>query len=462
VRLGRKHLDAILDQSGVILEAQHTDLSRARSRSSSARDWSESDSSEADDSDIMEQGEDPDLDAGSGVSGDDADVSFLLGMDARESMGSRGPSSEVEFESATQENDAVISDALSPRDTLGPVFDASLGTPINGEVAQSRSTTSEISTEENSLLGEKTTPSGAIAFDDPMDLNDEHDVLSREHHLSEPPESAMASVAGSPASLASVPEVVNPMSPASEYREATFKPSSWGASSTQSSPPLAPSDDLPRPHPYSPEAPSPSPTSPKGYFVPGPTPDRMSPLAIQGDDAMQPNGRHPIAIRLSNGVVIYQDGELNSEHSPMPNGHMESAPAYVVEDAKVATPAVVLPIKTIFPDAAVESAVVHSEESEDTTGWATDPVTDAPPDQPEPNVTAIVDRDEEVAEELRVAEHLVDFAATPVDWDPSSKVTAPFLLRGTLRPYQQSGLEWLASLHTNNLNGILADEMGLG
>ena len=28
--------------------------------------------------------------------------------------------------------------------------------------------------------------------------------------------------------------------------------------------------------------------------------------------------------------------------------------------------------------------------------------------------------------------------------------------------FQVSGLEWLVSLHNNNLNGILADEMGLG
>lgn len=40
------------------------------------------------------------------------------------------------------------------------------------------------------------------------------------------------------------------------------------------------------------------------------------------------------------------------------------------------------------------------------------------------------------------------------------KVRIPFLLRATLRPYQQAGLEWLASLYTNKLNGILADEMG--
>ncbi|KAI3626498.1 hypothetical protein CBS9595_001859 [Malassezia furfur] len=41
-------------------------------------------------------------------------------------------------------------------------------------------------------------------------------------------------------------------------------------------------------------------------------------------------------------------------------------------------------------------------------------------------------------------------------------VRTPFLLRGTLRPYQQRGLEWLVSLYNNNVNGILADEMGLG
>ncbi|CAN3364163.1 helicase Swr1p [Diutina catenulata] len=41
-------------------------------------------------------------------------------------------------------------------------------------------------------------------------------------------------------------------------------------------------------------------------------------------------------------------------------------------------------------------------------------------------------------------------------------VALPSLLRGTLRPYQKQGLNWLASLYNNNTNGILADEMGLG
>ncbi|CAG8727799.1 11829_t:CDS:2, partial [Dentiscutata erythropus] len=38
----------------------------------------------------------------------------------------------------------------------------------------------------------------------------------------------------------------------------------------------------------------------------------------------------------------------------------------------------------------------------------------------------------------------------------------PPLLRGQLREYQHVGLDWLASLYNNGLNGILADEMGLG
>lgn len=41
-------------------------------------------------------------------------------------------------------------------------------------------------------------------------------------------------------------------------------------------------------------------------------------------------------------------------------------------------------------------------------------------------------------------------------------VPVPALLRGTLRSYQHTGLDWLASLHRNKTNGILADEMGLG
>lgn len=35
-------------------------------------------------------------------------------------------------------------------------------------------------------------------------------------------------------------------------------------------------------------------------------------------------------------------------------------------------------------------------------------------------------------------------------------------IQGTLKEYQLKGLQWLANLYEQGLNGILADEMGLG
>ncbi|KAJ5778603.1 hypothetical protein N7520_001849 [Penicillium odoratum] len=45
---------------------------------------------------------------------------------------------------------------------------------------------------------------------------------------------------------------------------------------------------------------------------------------------------------------------------------------------------------------------------------------------------------------------------------PGLQTPIPHLLRGTLREYQHYGLDWLAGLYKNRINGILADEMGLG
>ena len=89
-------------------------------------------------------------------------------------------------------------------------------------------------------------------------------------------------------------------------------------------------------------------------------------------------------------------------------------------------------------------------------------------DQEDPAVTIAdtpIDEDSEDMDqdlEAQIPDYLKPYAVAPVEWDVNSKVTPPLLLRGVLRPYQQSGLEWLVSLHVNKLNGILADEMGLG
>lgn len=65
-------------------------------------------------------------------------------------------------------------------------------------------------------------------------------------------------------------------------------------------------------------------------------------------------------------------------------------------------------------------------------------------------------------DEDHIPAYFKPYAVAQVEWNPDNKIVLPVLLRGVLRPYQFYGLEWLASLHSNNLNGILADEMGLG
>uniref|UniRef100_A0A182SP34 Helicase ATP-binding domain-containing protein n=1 Tax=Anopheles maculatus TaxID=74869 RepID=A0A182SP34_9DIPT len=48
------------------------------------------------------------------------------------------------------------------------------------------------------------------------------------------------------------------------------------------------------------------------------------------------------------------------------------------------------------------------------------------------------------------------------DVDGIEFTKSPTFIKGTMRDYQVRGLNWLISMHNNNLNGILADEMGLG
>jgi len=69
---------------------------------------------------------------------------------------------------------------------------------------------------------------------------------------------------------------------------------------------------------------------------------------------------------------------------------------------------------------------------------------------------------DEFEEDTRIPRYLKPYAIAPVEWDSTTMIKPPTLLRGILRPYQQTGLEWLASIHERNLNCILADEMGLG
>lgn len=68
--------------------------------------------------------------------------------------------------------------------------------------------------------------------------------------------------------------------------------------------------------------------------------------------------------------------------------------------------------------------------------------------------------EDEVEEEAAESEDAISSSEVVVAERPHLR--PPFLLRGSLRPYQQAGMEWLAGLYATGVNGILADEMGLG
>uniref|UniRef100_A0A914PB45 Helicase ATP-binding domain-containing protein n=1 Tax=Panagrolaimus davidi TaxID=227884 RepID=A0A914PB45_9BILA len=78
--------------------------------------------------------------------------------------------------------------------------------------------------------------------------------------------------------------------------------------------------------------------------------------------------------------------------------------------------------------------------------------------QPQTSATSL--HDEEMNEIAKVAE---SFRPTGSTYDTAKvRTEVPSLIFATLRQYQHIGLDWLASLFDNKLNGILADEMGLG
>ena len=84
------------------------------------------------------------------------------------------------------------------------------------------------------------------------------------------------------------------------------------------------------------------------------------------------------------------------------------------------------------------------------------------PVEPEHEPTPELSSEEETDSDEDMEEDGEEEGDDPAEPEDPTKIRPPFLLRGTLRPYQQAGLEWLASLYANQMNGILADEMGLG
>lgn len=393
-RRGQSHLDAILDQSGHILETQQGDLAKgdaslSRSRSSSIsasmRDWDtvsdEDQSQSSDEEDEEEQEQDEEERGEDDVEQDDEDD----GGDEDE---------EEEVERAASE-DMITYDA-------GEDYAA-------GEESPPRSVGS-------SLLGYSEDINLRRRSEDPDPLDNQTSTAV----------TALATLPGAPSS----------------------------------SPPIDDNDSFEMLL---------YPDTPTSRSEPSPT-HSPRPESLPRDNLVTRDYDTVNSEMLDVELEGFDQGSLapaSSLRELAGNGSMESAPIDASPGDEPVVPVSnmeTLPVETatatssaIHPPVAVDSVADEFASPKKTNAYEPASIDE----DSAPNLHA-VERMEDEDESALIPDYLKPFAVAPVEWDPETKVRAPILLRGTLRPYQQSGLEWLASLHTNNLNGILADEMGLG
>lgn len=415
-RRGQSHLDAILDQSGQILETQQGDLtkgdiSRSRSRSSSVsatlRDWvnvsDEEDESRPSGEEDLDDDDDDDI----------VDEDPLEQRDEEEEDRDAEEEEEVDAnkDESVSEDDAEV--ALLHR--ASPSVESSLPGPSDEEIELRYPS-------EGSDLGNGP---GSVAAEEYFMAPTESDCFS-----SPPPPIDLTAVDVPPMSIDS--------SPAS-------------AASLM----LPPSLSVSAPATDDGESPSLEVHDAEDSEVSVET-------TGQGADIIALPVAFSSALVAPDGV---SDDELNSSASREPSlpdragDEGLDVPTIPLDSRNSVTPPFVLDDHPGSPSADILEPLASNKDDVIVVSPEPDVIDDDSPPEP----TSLRDEEEEGVEEVMVVrDYLKPFAVAPVEWNPESKVRTPILLRGTLRPYQQSGLEWLASLHTNNLNGILADEMGLG
>ncbi|CCM02977.1 uncharacterized protein FIBRA_05092 [Fibroporia radiculosa] len=368
-RRGHEHLDAILDQSGQILEAQQLDLSkaapRARSRSSDIPATLKHSAPVS---------SDPDEDDDDDLSGQDDDGSAIYSQHARSS-------------SESQDDDAGVDSSF----LLGNV------------VAQSPRRWSR----SRSLTDVSNHSSSVSHFQDAADnLDMENDV-----------------------SQADIDQLEYPSSPSTYSEQQSFMKL------------------------YSPTVASRNPSENAMQDIIADTSGLMP--TSRSSINLDPIRNSSSAYRLmSSGTPeeMLTDNFLELEYPESPRLSLAVSEAVSEREYEPQRAIAAEPITSVlFPSVVEEntsSAEVKDSLDEDQYDQVSGPQGDLQEDDVEENVS--------------IPPYLRPYAVAPVEWDPQSAMQPPFLLRGSLRPYQNAGLEWLASLHANNLNGILADEMGLG
>ncbi|KAI0359204.1 hypothetical protein OH77DRAFT_1419684 [Trametes cingulata] len=382
-KLGQKHLDAILDQSGQILEVQLHDLakdaglksrSRSRSVSTAALDWTRR--SEDEHSDATHVSDDEESDEGSASSDtEEADegISMLLPEEARAGLESRTTRS-----------------ASLEAGTATPVLEDDTGQDDSGdEVMQALHRASSAT---RSFVDDVPSRDALADTGSPREIIDD-----------------------SASNRARTPDLTN-----GALKSPTF---SYGVKA-HGSLGIDPPEDL--------------------------FPDE-SVFRTLSDDTLPP----PLGEDHVNGFEKSMHHTITK--SPLSPKDAPADDVPVADDSHMAgddTPRTA-DISSAVPNGA-KARITVDIPSEDVPATPVTSVTPATPAMDD------IQEDDDEEENSSIPYYLRPYAVAPVEWDPQAKVKPPLLLRGTLRPYQQAGLEWLASIHSRNLNGILADEMGLG
>ncbi|KAJ3896154.1 SNF2 family N-terminal domain-containing protein [Lentinula edodes] len=352
VRRGRAHLDAILDQSGHILETQHGDLtrldrSRSHSRGSSVSDWTENDSEDEAEDGKEEKDENKET-------GDDT----VIGVDEEEGNNQEGASvvSHAQYDFSIEVDQSTLPDIVIDMDSVGG-REASSTSDYHG-------TSDDLSHSSLPLLG---TSEPVTIFAKPF--NPPWDSTSLDTH-----------------------EVLPPINGTTLF------------------PPLHLDQPLDG--------------------------DTSSPSTA---DVVTPPNEFEASIPIVD-LASLQGGEFMSETLPIKAnsgglGLKESFTSLAVDSLATVDPNNLTSEPLNGDGESMEYSFLQTQYQEDS---------------------------DDQSQEAQFPAYLTPYIVTHVDWNPDNKIAPPVLLRGVLRPYQFAGLEWLASLHSNNLNGILADEMGLG
>lgn len=439
VRRGHEHLDALLDQSGQLLETQQTDLSRGdipRSRSSSvSRTFPGWESEDDGDDEEVDEDEDEDEDEGADAEeepdADAKDAEEELDKVAEKKVDKEGERPETDGGDSNSDAD-IPSDGDDENDT-SMLLDSPIISFTPPHVHPSLLDASHIAVStpweasmDNNISDHNIEPNSSSTF-----ALDEH-IDAKFDNYSERPPSFSPCV---------------PLFDTTEDEQVETEQVSLRPSTVQTLSPRAVSSLLASPDPRTP------PSQQKGSSLLF----RSQSPSISSWDATD----HDIDHLPLNDITFLPASSIPSRYELMNDDTDHSPPQSVYPSSHGSAPHVSSARsspQSLVPQS-TDSKAQDDEIRAQNTATSTNDVDE---NQDQVYETTTPPEPEVEPDEHSHPEYLKPYAVAPVDWDPNVKIVPPLLLRGVLRPYQQSGLEWLASLHLNNLNGILADEMGLG